>query len=254
MQTFKTEALLWLWLFSMLYGFIFLLKWLIDWDKQHIAQAFGVKAQLYFGFLGIWIHELSHALFAVLFRHHIIDMKLMEYQQTGQNVRLGHVDHSFNKRSVYQVIGNFFIGIGPLIGCSAFLIGLCRWLVPQSFIDFKNVLNNLLAQANSTLFLQQLQQALGNIIWRWPTFLFLGLLILTIIGYGLSMADIKNSLTGLPYILILCILLSIVMWFLKFDLILALTRFNLVLSLILSIIMVVSILYSIFIRLLCYFF
>ncbi|MFD1671328.1 hypothetical protein ACFQ5M_04390 [Agrilactobacillus yilanensis] len=251
MIIFKTYVLPWLLLFVIIYSYTFVLKWLLDHTKQRISQTFGVKAQLYFGFLGIWIHEISHAFFALLFHHRIVDMKLMEYRPTGQDVTLGHVDHSFNKRSIYQMMGNFFIGIGPLIGCSAFLVFAFRLLVPASYDGFATILENFVSRPEPLLLMHQLWQAILQIHWQGTTFFFLLLLILTTIGFGLSMADIKNSVTGLPYMLILCIIISLLTFALKLNLTLFLTKLDLVSMLILSVILVISILYSLLISGLC---
>lgn len=66
-----------------------------------------------FGWLGTSVHELGHAAFCVIFRHKIVEMKLFHPNHHGGT--LGYVKHSFNPRNPYHVVGNFFIGIGPLI-------------------------------------------------------------------------------------------------------------------------------------------
>ena len=66
-----------------------------------------------FGWLGCSIHELSHAFFALIFGHKISEIALFE--PNGNTESLGHVSHSYNKSSIYQKIGNFFIGISPLL-------------------------------------------------------------------------------------------------------------------------------------------
>ncbi len=63
--------------------------------------------------IGVPVHELGHAVFALLFRHKITEMKL--YQSDNQSGTLGYVNHTYNRRSLYQNIGNFFMGIGPVI-------------------------------------------------------------------------------------------------------------------------------------------
>jgi len=66
-----------------------------------------------FGWLGTIIHELWHALFCVIFRHKITEMKLFEPDpETGT---LGYVQHTYETSSLYQLAGNFFIGIGPIL-------------------------------------------------------------------------------------------------------------------------------------------
>ena len=65
-----------------------------------------------FGFIGIPIHELSHLIFAILFRHEIGEIRLFEYNHKRLS---GYVKHRYKLKSFYQRIGVFFISIGPLI-------------------------------------------------------------------------------------------------------------------------------------------
>lgn len=66
-----------------------------------------------FCWLGCTVHELSHAFFAVIFGHKISHIEL--FKPSGNGESLGQVSHSYNKKSIYQKIGNFFIGISPLL-------------------------------------------------------------------------------------------------------------------------------------------
>jgi len=66
-----------------------------------------------FGWLGTIVHELGHAIFCIVFGHKITAMKLFDPDpKTGT---LGYVEHSYNSANVYQQVGNFFIGIGPIL-------------------------------------------------------------------------------------------------------------------------------------------
>lgn len=77
-------------------------------------KLFGRGGFLYlFGWLGTAVHELSHAFFALLFGHRIHEIVL--FDPNGEGGALGHVSHSWNRNSIYQNIGNFFIGIGPIL-------------------------------------------------------------------------------------------------------------------------------------------
>ncbi len=66
-----------------------------------------------FAWLGCSVHELSHAFFALIFGHKIKEITLFKPNSSGES--MGHVSHSYNKKSIYQKTGNFFIGIGPLL-------------------------------------------------------------------------------------------------------------------------------------------
>jgi hypothetical protein len=91
-----------------------LLHWLEVVGQQRLAERFGWRAVLWTGWLGTPIHELSHAALCVVFWHRIEKMALFEPDVKAG--RLGYVMHAYDPRNVYQVVGNFFIGIAPLIG------------------------------------------------------------------------------------------------------------------------------------------
>ena len=58
-----------------------------------------------FAWLGCSVHELSHAFFAIIFGHKITEVELFKPDKNGES--LGHVSHSYNKKSIYQKTGNF---------------------------------------------------------------------------------------------------------------------------------------------------
>ena len=75
-------------------------------------KVLGQKGYLYiFGWLGTSVHELGHAIFAIIFAHKISKIKLFT-PNSGKS--LGQVKHSYTKGNPYQTIGNFFIGIGQI--------------------------------------------------------------------------------------------------------------------------------------------
>ena len=55
-----------------------------------------------------------------------------------QTESLGYVNHGWNPKSLYQKIGNFFIGMGPIFsGTAALVLGMYLFL-PDSFATFAN--------------------------------------------------------------------------------------------------------------------
>lgn len=81
--------------------------------RNQSVYLFGHDFWVYFTFIGVMIHELGHAVFALLFGHRIVSIKLFDPDPyTGV---LGYVYHTYDRDNPYQVIGNFFIGIGPII-------------------------------------------------------------------------------------------------------------------------------------------
>jgi hypothetical protein len=92
------------------------------------------------GWIGTPVHELGHAIFCVLFRHKILEINL--YSPDSRDGTLGFVNHSYNPASIWQRIGNLFIGVGPIILGSFVLFLLFYFLVPNS----KMIIDGLLLQ------------------------------------------------------------------------------------------------------------
>ena len=99
-------------LFGSIIIFGFVLYVLSSITRRIFAKTLGSKTEVYLtGWIGTPIHELSHALFCLIFRHKINDIKLFNTKSDT----IGYVLHSYDSRSWYQQIGNFFIGVGPII-------------------------------------------------------------------------------------------------------------------------------------------
>lgn len=97
--------------------------------QKRLSSRFGWNSVLLTGWLGTPIHELSHALMCVIFRHRIVEMAL--FRPDPQNRRLGYVIHSWRRGDLYQDIGGFFIGIAPMIGGTLALMGLLLVFFPD---------------------------------------------------------------------------------------------------------------------------
>jgi len=110
-------------------------------SKKLLSFNFGTASQIYLAGIGIVIHECSHLIIAILFGHQITKFKLLVVPHelktpdpaTPDHQALGYVFHSWNERSLYQTIGNAFIGIAPVIGCTASLVVLTKYLNPLLF-------------------------------------------------------------------------------------------------------------------------
>jgi len=61
---------------------------------------------------GTPLHEAGHAAMCVLFAHRIHDVRLLDLHDPDGE--LGFVQHSYNRRNYFAVLGNYFIAIGPL--------------------------------------------------------------------------------------------------------------------------------------------
>lgn len=112
--------------------FAFVIHMLERLIQRRLAERFGWKSVLWTGWLGTPIHELSHAFMCRVFNHKIDEIALFEPDQ--RSGRLGFVRHSFKTGNWYQELGNFFIGIAPLIGGSVVLV-LLLWLFFPTAIE-----------------------------------------------------------------------------------------------------------------------
>lgn len=117
-------------IFVPLVVFTMLIHWLEIVIQSRLSQRFGWKSVLWTGWLGTPIHELSHAVMCILFRHEIEDMALFEPDLEAG--RLGYVRHKWTSGNFYQELGNVVIGIAPLIGGSVVLAGLLWMFFPDA--------------------------------------------------------------------------------------------------------------------------
>jgi len=98
---------------------------------ERLASRLGWHSVLLTAWLGVPVHELSHAAACLLFGHRVERLRLLAPDSTtGQ---LGSVDHAWDRRSLYQQVGRFFIGVAPLFGGAAALLLLTWLLAPAEF-------------------------------------------------------------------------------------------------------------------------
>lgn len=115
--------------FGIFFVFGLILSKLQEWTHGVYRAGVGWKGILLTAWIGTPIHELGHVFFAKLFRHRIVSISLFKpNERTGG---LGHVNHSYNEKNVYQKIGNFFIGAAPLIWGGIALGLLLYFCVPN---------------------------------------------------------------------------------------------------------------------------
>lgn len=168
-------------------------------NKRASVLLGGFYGQVIFGGIGVIIHELSHLIMALIFGHHIQSVSLLHVPNANDpNDRgLGHVGHAWNDASLYQKVGNVFIGIAPVIGCTLTMVLSTRYLVPT-------VYNRWLSSIGDP-------QVMGQPSAWWQWLLWIVLIVnISIGGYDLSAADLQNSRQGLIALAIIVLIVSFV--------------------------------------------
>jgi hypothetical protein len=187
---------------------------------KSLANALGPKGTYLVAWLGTPIHELGHALFCLIFLHKIEEIRFFKPDRvTG---RLGYVYHKWNPKSPWQVLGNFFIGIGPMVlGCGV-LFALFYFLIPNSARVWDSIIVSVsdigkgapigsyfAIFRDSTLSIIKLIFTFPNLsIWQFWVFLYLSICIAS--NIRLSPADIKGSLTGLGCIVLPFLIVNLI--------------------------------------------
>ncbi len=183
-------------------------------------KVLGQEVYLYvFGWLGTSVHELGHAIFAILFAHKVSEIKLFT---PGSGKSLGHVKHSYTKGNPYQTLGDFFIGLGPVLFGTLLL-----WLVTLLLFDlnifriaekhevvynFKVFESFESAKTAAISISKGVWESFNTIISRgnwWKLSLFFYLFYAIGSSITLSGFDLKGAFKGFTYFIILLLIFNI---------------------------------------------
>jgi hypothetical protein len=205
-------------LFAGLFIFGLLIQFVSQLTFRSLERSFGSGGVYLVAWLGTPLHELGHALFCVIFGHKIEEIQF--FKPDPATGTLGYVNHRWNPRNPWHVLGNFFIGIGPMALGSAALFALFYFLVPGS----PRVWDSLIAGVggiatgsaagvyfgvfrDATLSIVRLIFTCDNIsVWRFWLFLYLSVCVAS--NIRLSWADVKGSLSGLGCIVLPFLLMN----------------------------------------------
>lgn len=182
--------------------------------NNQYRRVFGWKGILWTAWIGTPIHELSHAIVAWLFHHTIHHISLFSpNEETGG---LGHVDHSFQRFSVWQRMGNFFIGAAPMITGPIVLTTLLYMLMPHAkeiFFPLASTVPTISSIAEG--FVGSLNILFSSVEFdRWQFWLFLYLSFCVSCHMAPSKADLKGMLGGFVSVVGLLIIANITAHFL----------------------------------------
>lgn len=196
-------------------GAIFLFGFLIALCNRWFYLNFGSKSRLICyvtGFIGTPVHELSHALFCLIFGHKITEIKL--FQINSADGTLGYVNHSYNPKNIYQKAGNFFIGVAPIIVISALLFLFAYLIMPSTVSDMTMLAQGISFDKGAGDFFNNVYSILytffsSALTWQWWVFVIIGMFFA--LHMTLSNADIKGSLSGLIFILLLFLIIDVIL-------------------------------------------
>ncbi len=175
---------------------------------RHLYTEYGRKAVLaliYTTSIGTIMHELSHALFCVIFEHKVTKISLFNPEPDGT---LGYVEHAYNNRNDYQAAGNFFIGIAPILMAGVMSYLLMVWLMPDIIPPAPDTHNI----HGIVMYIEDIYRniLITNNLANWHFWLF-GFLMFAIAGHStLSPADMKGALSGIVALIILVFLINTV--------------------------------------------
>jgi hypothetical protein len=194
-------------------------------SNVYLMGAFGSRGVLVTAWIGVPIHEIGHLLQCFIWRHKVNRVKLL--QLNSPDGVLGYVEHSYNRNSFYQQVGNFFIGLGPIFsGIGSLILGMYL-LVPDSYLTFSdfihqnvtpekldlNVLNTVwgavLAIVKSLI---TYENVMNPLFW-----IYLWLAISISSHIALSKADIKGAAKGLLTMFFVLVLFNVAAGLIGFD-------------------------------------
>lgn len=117
-------------------------------NSSSIYMTLGMNGLIVTGLVGTIIHEFSHMICCIIFRHRITEFSLFRPVKSKYDGIMGYVNHSCNINNKYQRAGNFFIGVAPIIFGTIFLM-LCMWiLLPNEFSNIKETFSTNMLYLN----------------------------------------------------------------------------------------------------------
>ena len=168
--------------------------------------------------VGTPVHELGHALMCLLFGHKITGMSL--WQPASSDGTLGYVTHTYRRRNIYHILGNLFIGVGPVFSGLAVLMLALLLGFPATFTEYTTTATYMASEGEGGLRLFWEGLKMLAQMWReavhssdvpvWVKIITVFVILSVSQHISLSPADIRGSLSALPLYAGLALLVTIV--------------------------------------------
>ena len=173
------------------------------------------------GYIGTPVHEFSHALMCLLFGHRV--KKISLFGDSRRSRTLGYVEHTYYRKNIYHQIGNFFIGISPILAGGAVILLLVRVLTPDVYFSMSAETGNIRAAFSEGMnegALWAVMRGVGAMFvslfsldsfmdWRW--WICMVLVFSIAIHMEISRSDIVSGIRGLGVIAVLLLVADIVL-------------------------------------------
>lgn len=211
---------------TFVFGFLILYGMLISFFNNCFYSACGDRARPIVkltGYLGIPVHELSHAAMCILFGHSVKKIELFNQKKRARI--LGYVEHTYYRDNPYHQLGNFFIGVSPILAGGGVILLFVWLLVPSLFGSMTGEIATIAATLSGGLS-GDFFSALATGAWHIATDIFalgnfakplywlcLVLVFAVAIHMEISASDIRSGARGL---------LALAVLFLATDLVLGL--------------------------------
>lgn len=190
-------------------------------------SAFGVVRVT--GYIGTPVHELSHALMCLLFGHTVHKISL--FGDSRDSRTLGYVEHTYYRRNLYHQIGNFFIGISPVLAGGGVILLLVRLLTPHIYFTLRAdalLLGAGLSEGGILSLLEGVFDMIGTVFapenltdWRWWVCILIAFPVA--IHMEVSRSDILSGLRGLGAISLMVLVADVILGLLFPNALLAVT-------------------------------
>lgn len=178
-------------------------------NSRAIINVFGRKGLIITGLVGTVVHEFSHIIFCIIFRHEIVEFSLFRPFKSKYDGIMGYVNHRCNIKNPYQRVGNFFIGVSPII-IGTLMIIMSMWLIlPNEFSLVKNSfdknmiymsnINNVVDSFN--IYINLIISIISSLnpfkVTNYIAYIFFIYIMYSITTHmDLSIEDMKNSMSG----------------------------------------------------------
>ncbi len=189
-------------------------------EKKSIS-IFGYNFLIYFTAIGVVVHEIGHAAFALIFGHKLTEVKL--FSPNLESGYVGYVRHTYNNRNLYHRIGNFFIGIGPILFGSIVIYFSAKFLVGNHLFRPLSDLSINTSTPGSTdnawIFIREVYFNVLQVftllidperLSDWKFYVFLYLVFAVGSHIRLSPPDIKGTWAGFSTLVVLILVFNLI--------------------------------------------